>query len=92
MPPDSPVVLSVGELNGNKNVETLVRAVSVMKHRDAVVYICGEGKRRKKIMRLIRRHKLESRVYMLGYRTDVPALMKMADDFEINGAGKIDEF
>ena len=30
-------------------------------------------------MRLIRRHKLESRVYMLGYRTDVPALMKMAD-------------
>ncbi len=76
VPPDATLLLSVGELNTNKNHETVIRAIS-----DLNVYymIAGEGDLRGHLQRVINELGLTERVKLLGYRKDMTELYKTAD-------------
>ena len=72
-------LLSVGELNDNKNHETVLRAIVKIK---CVYYtIAGVGSNLKRLKELARELGIADRVIFLGYRNDVSLLCKAADIF-----------
>lgn len=76
VPSDATVLLSVGELNENKNHETVIRAI-----KDLVVYyiIAGKGDLNEHLQSVIDELGLTEQVKLLGYRTDVSELYRAAD-------------
>ena len=76
VPTDAILLLSAGELNANKNHETVIRAIADL---DVYYIIAGEGALREHLQRVIDELGLTERVKLLGYRTDVAELYKAAD-------------
>ena len=79
IPEDCFLVLSVGELNKNKNHETVIRALAEAKYKDIHYAIAGKGELADYLTDLAERLKLSNRVHLLGFRTDVAELYKAAD-------------
>jgi glycosyltransferase involved in cell wall biosynthesis len=81
--PESRVVFCASRLEREKDVSTLVRAMRVVRDRlgDSVCCIAGDGSVRAEIERLIRELALGDSIRLLGFRTDVAALMSAADLF-----------
>lgn len=80
IPSKATLLISIGELNQNKNHMTVIEAL----HRcesDLFYIICGEGKNREHLNRQIRQYGLEKRVFLLGYRTDTLELLHASDVF-----------
>lgn len=79
------VFLSIGELSRRKNHQIVIKALKRLIERNSISYvryfICGEGKERKALSRLIRKNKLEQQVVLLGYQEDVRMFLKAADCF-----------
>ncbi|MBR5808981.1 MAG: glycosyltransferase family 4 protein [Clostridia bacterium] len=76
---DKMVLLSVGELNVNKNHETVIRAI---KDIDNVHYlIAGEGDLHQRLDDVIKELNLSDRVNLLGFRNDILELCAMTDIF-----------
>lgn len=78
--PETKVLLSVGELNANKNHETVIKALGAL-HGDAVYLICGRGGKQTALEAQIRHLGLQERVKILGYRSDVAEIYQAADWF-----------
>lgn len=78
IPEDATVLLSVGELNDNKNHETAIRAIA---DKDVYYLIVGRGYLCEHLQNVIDDLGLNERVKLLGYRSDVPELCKMSDAF-----------
>lgn len=76
---DNIMLLSVGELNVNKNHEVVIRALGMLKNPKIKYYICGRGPRLDKLKKLIKRYDLEDNVYLLGFRNDISELCKATD-------------
>lgn len=74
------LLLSVGELNKNKNHKIVIQALA-RSNIKAYYIICGEGKERGNLEKLIQKKNLKERVFLLGYRKDVTELLKTADVF-----------
>lgn len=78
---DEIMVLSIGELSVRKNHEVIVRAIATLPNKDDYVYvICGvgiNGGTSDKIQRLA--NDLGVKLKMLGYRYDIPELLKCSD-------------
>ncbi len=76
---DKIVLLSVGELNTNKNHETVIRAIKDIEN---VHYlIAGEGDLHQHLDNVIKELNLTDRVNLLGFRNDILELCAMADIF-----------
>lgn len=79
IPEDTFVILSVGELNDNKNHTVVLDAVSSL-DRDNVRYIiCGEGDAREKLQEKICALGISDKVQLLGFREDVSEICRIAD-------------
>lgn len=78
IPEDAVLLLSVGELNNNKNHETIIRAIADM---NVYYIIAGRGELHKHLENLIDSLKLNNRVKLLGFRSDVKELYEAADMF-----------
>ena len=78
IPENAKLFLSVGELNGNKNHETVIRAIAGM---DMHYIIAGKGDLQQHLETLICELNIADRVKLLGYRKDVKELCEMADVF-----------
>ncbi len=76
VPPDATLLLSVGELNTNKNHETVIRAISDL---DVYYMIAGEGDLKGHLQSVINELGLTERVKLLGYRIDMTDLYRAAD-------------
>ena len=76
IPADAILLLSAGELNTNKNHETVIRAIADL---DVYYIIAGEGDLREHLQGVIGELGLTERVKLLGFRTDVAELYKAAD-------------
>ena len=78
IPEDAVLLLSVGELNDNKNHETVIRAIA-----DLNVYyvIAGRGELQQYLENLIDAQNLRDRMKLLGFRSDVKELYEAADIF-----------
>lgn len=76
---DDIFVLSVGELNDNKNQEVVIRAISKMNNPHIRYIIAGQGDKAEYLQELA--CKLNVPLQLLGYRTDVVELLNAADIF-----------
>ena len=78
---DAFLVLSVGELNENKNHETVMRAVAGLDNKNVFYLICGEGPLRGRLTEAAGRLGIRDRVIMPGFRYDMPEIYRIADAF-----------
>lgn len=77
IPEDVVLLLSVGELNQNKNHETVIRAIVDMPN---VFYIiAGQGQLKDHLQAVINESGLSNRVRLLGFRRDIQELCTAAD-------------
>lgn len=79
IPMESTWILSVGELNKNKNHETVIRALAEMAEQDIYYTVAGIGSKQKELENLVNELGLAKRVKLLGFRDDVHALYRSAD-------------
>lgn len=75
------ILLSVGELNKNKNHEVVIKALSKVKRRDFIYFICGEGVLYNYLSEIIKSLELEDNIKLLGYRNDILEILKITDLF-----------
>ena len=78
IPESALLLLSVGELNKNKNHETVIRAI---KDLDVYYIIAGKGNLQEHLENIIYECNMTERVKLLGYRSDVAELYQTADIF-----------
>ena len=83
LPDDAVVMLSVGELIPRKNHEVIIKALSKIGVDNLFYMIAGDGEIKKDLERIINEHKLNDRVFLLGYRTDISLLCNSADIFAL---------
>lgn len=70
-------LLSVGELNNNKNHEIVIRALAQMEEKNIVYVICGIGKNEEYLKDLAK--KLNVKLILTGYRNDLKEIYKSLD-------------
>lgn len=75
------VLISVGELNKNKNHKVILQALGRLKERRVHYLICGQGEQKERLIVLAKKLGIENQVHFLGYRTDVIELCKVSDCF-----------
>jgi glycosyltransferase involved in cell wall biosynthesis len=82
---DKIVLINVGRQDFQKGHDLLVQSVALLpnsiKERIVVLIVGREGNATSSLKKLISENKLEETILFLGHRTDVPALLKMADIF-----------
>lgn len=72
-------ILSVGELNQNKNQEVIIRAIAKLNNPKIHYFIAGKGDKEQYLINLA--ESLGVNLHLLGYRTDVIELLNAADIF-----------
>ena len=75
------LVISVGELDNNKNHITVIRALANLSRRDWKYVICGVGPNKDILMQEAARLGLKEHVVLAGYRSDIPDVLNAADIF-----------
>lgn len=75
------VMLSVGELNKNKNHEILLRAMAQLGRKDLHYVVAGRGNLKGHLEELAQELGISGQLHLLGFRTDAKELFKMADFF-----------
>ena len=81
VPKDAFHVVSVGELNDNKNHEVIIDILSDPKMANVYYTICGKGYKKDELQKKIDDLGLTGRVKLLGYRTDIEMILQSADCF-----------
>ncbi len=79
--PGQKMLLSVGELNKNKNHRIVIEALSRLNDKNIHYYIAGEGELKEELEKLAEQLNIGKQVHLLGYRKDIIALNKSADLF-----------
>lgn len=74
-------LLSVGELNHNKNHEVVIRAIAGIQDSQIYYGICGRGYHEAYLKNLAKELGVENRVLFWGFRKDIPRMLKAADCF-----------
>ncbi|MBR4891361.1 MAG: glycosyltransferase, partial [Clostridia bacterium] len=77
---DETVLLSVGELNDNKNHETIIKALSKI-DKPYKYIICGRGYKEQYLKDLAEKLGIKDKVIFAGFRKDVKELMPCVDIF-----------
>ncbi len=81
IPDSGTVLLSVGELNENKNHETVIRAMAQLSRKDVYYAVAGQGAKKETLEQLAESLGIGDRVLLLGFRRDIRQLCKSADVF-----------
>lgn len=79
IPAEAAVILSVGELNSNKNHGVIIDALARLTTEQVHYAIAGRGADGERLRERARQNGVEERVHVLGYRSDVLELMAAAD-------------
>jgi len=81
VPKDAFLLLSVGELNANKNHQIIIRALERLNNPKVHYVIAGVGDKREYLLNLAAELGISEQVHLLGYRKDVAELYKTVDVF-----------
>lgn len=81
IPDTATVLLSVGEVNENKNHRVVIEALAKLKATDVHYIICGRGELEESHKALAKQFELEGRVHLTGYRNDVADFYQAAEIF-----------
>jgi len=74
-------VVMVSRLADGKGFDDLLAAINLLSHNDLSVYLVGDGPLREQVQKEIDRSGLSEKVHMLGYRSDIPAILSACDIF-----------
>lgn len=81
IPISAVMIISVGELNSNKNNQVIIKALSKLSD-DSIHYVlCGVGNKEDELKTLSQELNIENNVHFLGYRTDIIELLNASDIF-----------
>lgn len=77
----SVVCTYVAELNKNKNQQLLIKAIKRLKddNNNVTLLLVGKGRYEPKLLKLIKKMKLEENVKLLGYRSDIVKILSITD-------------
>jgi len=78
---NSILLLSVGELNKNKNNKVIIEALGKLKNPKIHYLLCGIGEMKAYLIDLAKKNNIEKNIHFLGYRADIPQLLKSVDIF-----------
>lgn len=81
VPKDCFLLLSIGELNCNKNHQVVIRALAGLNKKNVHYAVAGVGNQRDALLNLAKALGVEKQFHLLGYRTDALLLYKAADVF-----------
>ena len=81
VPEDAFLLLSVGELNENKNHQVVIRALAQLSNPSIHYAIAGVGDKQEYLLALAGELGVSEQLHLLGYRKDVAELYKAADAF-----------
>lgn len=79
IPENAFVLLSVGELNKNKNHQVVIKALAKLNNPNIHYMIAGQGPLRDYLLDLASNLGISKQVHLLGYRNDIAELYKTAD-------------
>lgn len=77
------LILSVGEINTNKNHQIVINALKnqILENCHYHYLVCGTGPLLEELQKLVRNLELENQIHFLGFRNDVIEIMKVCDLF-----------
>ena len=78
---DAYVMVSVGELIRRKNHSAVIKALKKVNNPKITYIICGRGPLKDRLDSLVEKLELDTQVKLLGYRTDIPEILKVSDLF-----------
>lgn len=81
VPEDAFILLSVGELNKNKNHETVIRAIANLNNPKIYYVVCGQGVLENYLKGLSNKLGIDKQMKLLGFRKDIAEICKAADMF-----------
>ena len=81
IPENAFLLLSVGELNKNKNHEIVIRALAKLNNSDMHYVIVGKGDLYDYLIDMSRKLGIEKQVHLVGFRNDVKDIYKASDLF-----------
>ena len=81
VPEDAFLLLSVGELNENKNHQVIIRALAKLNDPAIHYMVAGRGDKREELLALANQLGVAERVHLLGFRRDITELNCTADVF-----------
>lgn len=76
---DAFIVLSIGELNSNKNQKTIIEAMNLLKDSTIHYVLCGKGDELENLQKLVEKYRLSKNIHFLGYRKDVVDICSQSD-------------
>jgi glycosyltransferase involved in cell wall biosynthesis len=81
VPKDAFVIVSVGELNKNKNHETIINAIAKLNNPKIYYLICGIGPLEKHLINISTKLSLENNIKLLNFREDIAEICMASDIF-----------
>lgn len=75
------MIVSIGELDDNKNHITVIKALSMTGRKDFKYIICGVGLNKEMLEQQAKTLGLKDNVILAGYRTDIPDILNASDIF-----------
>lgn len=75
------IILSVGELNKNKNHEVVIKAIAKLNNLQVHYVICGIGPLKSSLVKLSQELGVERNIHLLGFRKDIDEIYKFSDVF-----------
>ncbi|MBS4930172.1 MAG: glycosyltransferase family 4 protein [Clostridiales bacterium] len=81
IPLEGTLLISVGELNKNKNQRVILKILKESNMKNLFCIICGEGPEKMQLNTYIKRYNLESQVKLLGFRQDIDELLMCSNIF-----------
>lgn len=76
---DDFIVLSIGELNENKNQRVIIQAIAMLRDSKIHYVLCGKGNQLENLKKLVAEKQLNQNIHFLGYRKDVVDICSQAD-------------
>lgn len=81
VPEDALLLLSVGELNENKNHQIVIKSLEKLNNPNVHYAIAGIGDKKDYLLNLAKNLGVAEQLHLLGYRKDIPELNYSADVF-----------
>ena len=81
VPKNCILLLSIGELNVNKNHQIVIKALAKLENKNVHYAIAGVGDQKDYLLNLAKELGVDYQFHLLGYRTDALKLYKAADIF-----------
>ena len=81
VPEDAFLLMSVGELNENKNHQVIIKAMAKLGNKNVHYAIAGKGDKKDFLIHLADSLGVGEQLHLLGYRRDIPELNASADAF-----------